>query len=69
MNYHKHDHQSSASRMVNTDESKVHYRWLAVIELTAWQKDRQKREKPEKPERLRKKWTRTYCTGAIITDR
>ena len=59
MNYHKHDHQSSASRMVNADESKAHYRWLAVIQLDTW----------EKGTTLRKKKTTTYCTGAIITDR
>ena len=59
MNYHKHDHQSSASRMVNADESKAHYRWLAVIQLDTW----------EKGTKLRKKKTTSYCTGAIITDR
>ena len=59
MNYHLHDDQSSASRMVNADESNVHYRWLAVIQLDAW----------EKGTTLRKKKTTTYCTGAIITDR
>ena len=59
MNYYLHDHQSSASRMVNAGESKVHYRWLAVIQLDAW----------EKGTTLRKKKTTFYCTGAIITDR
>ena len=59
MNYNKHDHQSSASRMVNADESKAHYRWLAVIQLDTW----------EKGTTLRKKKTTSYCTGAIITDR
>ena len=59
MNYHKHDHQSSASRMVNADESKAHYRWLAVIQLDTW----------EKGTTLHKKHTTSYCTGAIITDR
>ena len=59
MNYHKHDYQSSASRMVNAEESNVHYRWLAIVQLDAW----------EKGTTLRKKKTTTYCTGAIITDR
>ena len=59
MKYHLHDDQPSASRMVNADESKVHYRWLAVIQLDAWVKGTT----------LRKKKTTTYCTGAIITDR